>query len=653
MGYGPIELADGLSRRLTAVPKGRQMSDRNALKFAASVSKTARRLVLLGLLCVASSLPAAEIPDCQRMLLNGEYAECLKATEDALKQNRYGEAWPLLKAQAELLTGQSEAANLTVATALTRYNWSVRLRWVGRDAALRSGKAEAAQKFFEEIKDLSEKFAWRYTDAEEMVVLGRFDLLNGIDARDVLDKRFERAKQRNPRSRDAWLSIGELSLDKHDDALAADVFREALKLFPEDPDIHFGLARAMLSSDPKKAAEHLDAAIKTNPKHIPCKLLAIEQFIDAESYAEAIELIDTVIAINPQQPEAWAYRSVIAHFTNDPRGEAAFHEKALSPWQNNPVPDYLIGKKLSQHYRFTEGAAYQRRALTIEPTCVAAQRQLAQDLLRLGDEDAGWQLAQQAHDQDAYNVATFNLLELRDALKEFVTVENDSFVLRMEKQEAQLYGTETLELLGRAKQTLGEKYGLKLKGKITVEIFPEQNDFAVRTFGMPAVSGYLGVCFGRVITANSPASRREQPSNWQSVLWHEFCHVVTLELTHNRIPRWLSEGISVYEEMQANPAWGQRLDPRSREHILNGGLTPLGELSGAFMKPPSGWHLNFAYLESALAVEFLVQTYGQAALKNVLADLGTLLLIFQPHRSEGNFDSVPARVARAARPGRA
>ena len=241
-----------------ADPKGRLMSDRNALKSALAA---VARIVLLVLLCVASPLPAAEIPDCQRMLLNGEYAECLKATEEALKQNRYGEAWPILKAQAELLTGQSEAANQTVATALTRYNWSVRLRWLGREAALRSGNAEAGQKFFDEAKDLSEKFAWRYTDAEEMVVLGRVDLLNGIDARDVLDKRFERAKQRNPRSRDAWLAIGELSLDKHDDALAADVFRAALKLFPEDPDMHFGLGRALMSSDPKLAAEQLDAAI--------------------------------------------------------------------------------------------------------------------------------------------------------------------------------------------------------------------------------------------------------------------------------------------------------------------------------------------------------------------------------------------------------
>ena len=36
--------------------------------------------------------------------------------------------------------------------------------------------------------------------------------------------------------------------------------------------------------------------------------------------------------------------------------------------------------------------------------------------------------------------------------------------------------------------------------------FSRAKDFGVRTFGMPDNPGYLGVCFGSVITANSPAS---------------------------------------------------------------------------------------------------------------------------------------------------
>src|SRR6185295_296292 len=106
-----------------------------------------------------------------------------------------------------------------------------------------------------------------------------------------------------------------------------------------------------------------------------------------------------------------------------------------------------------------------------------------------------------------------------------------------------------------ARATLTKKYGLDLTNTVTVEIFPQQKDFAVRTFGMPGGEGYLGVCFGRVITANSPASQKSNPASWEAVLWHEFCHVITLGLTKNKMPRWLSEGISVFEEEQANRSW--------------------------------------------------------------------------------------------------
>ena len=177
-------------------------------------------------------------------------------------------------------------------------------------------------------------------------------------------------------------------------------------------------------------------------------------------------------------------------------------------------------------------------------------------------------------------------------------------------------------LLTRAKTNLCAKYGLELTTPTIVEIFAEPKDFGVRTFGMPGNPGYLGVCFGSVITANSPASQAGHPASWEAVLWHEFCHVVTLQLTKNKMPRWFSEGISVFEELQENPVWGQKMTPRYREMVLGKDFTPLGELSAAFLAPKTDMHLQFAYYESALAVEFLVKQFGLDALKNILRDLG-------------------------------
>ncbi len=251
-----------------------------------------------------------------------------------------------------------------------------------------------------------------------------------------------------------------------------------------------------------------------------------------------------------------------------------------------------------------------------------AKIQLSEALLRLGEEAEGWKLVDEIFAADGYNVVAYNLMTLRDRLAKFRTLTEDGIIVRMDPREADLYGRAVLALLKQAKATLCAKYDVTLPDSVIVEIFPQKKEFAVRTFGLPGADGLLGVCFGRVITANSPASQGEHPSNWQAVLWHEFCHAVTLSKSRNTMPRWLSEGISVYEEGKQDAAWGTALNPRYRAMILGDELTPLSQLSGAFLAPRSAIHVQFAYFESALAVEFLVETAGLPALKGVLDDLG-------------------------------
>ena len=203
----------------------------------------------------------------------------------------------------------------------------------------------------------------------------------------------------------------------------------------------------------------------------------------------------------------------------------------------------------------------------------------------------------------------------------------------------------------RARKTLVEKYGVALKDPVIVEVFPQQKEFAVRTFGLPGAEGLLGVCFGRVVTARSPASQGEHPSNWEAVLWHEFCHVVTLGKTRNKMPRWLSEGISVYEEGQEDRTWATAFDPRYRVLILSDGLKPLSSLSSAFLTATTPLDVQFAYFESALAVEFLIERFGLPTLKGLLDDLGAGMALNEvlPIRTKMTLDQIDGEFARFAR----
>ena len=577
---------------------------------------------LFGLLLGASfSARAVEVADAEQKLRTGDYAGALELSQEALKKKDPDEEWPILQARSLLTLGRYSEARSALTNALPRFSRSVRIHWLTREACLASGHPDEAAELLDRIRDFISGRAPTFRDPPSLVTFARVALVLGADPKVVLERLLDPARKADPNLVDAAMARGELALEKHDFALAAKAFSEGLERHPDHPDLLWGLARAAGESSREALVENLEAALKINPRHVPSLLLEIDHRIDAEDYAGARERLDFVLKINPWLPEAWAYRAVLEHLRANPGAEAEARANALKFRPDHPEVDHLIGLKLSQKYRFAEGAAHQRQSLTFDPAYLRAHAQLASDLLRLGQETEGWREAAAVHDKDGYDVAAFNLVTLRDTMARFTTLTNARFAVRMATNEATLYGARVLDLLDRAQSKLSAKYGIEPVAPTLVEIFSDQKDFGVRTFGMPENPGYLGVCFGRVVTANSPAATKAHPVNWEAVLWHEFCHVITLQSTANKMPRWLSEGISVYEELQENASWGQHMTPRYRSMILKGELTPLSKLSGAFLAPKTPFHLQFAYYEASMVVDFLVGRFGGDALKQVLADL--------------------------------
>ncbi len=584
-------------------------------------------LALFGLLLVGRETSAAvDYNQAVELFQTGEYRRCAELAVEAITAGEYSENWRILKIEAEWMQGDYLAALETLDVAQRRYFSSVRLRWLGSRVCRDAGLIQRADQLQAEIAEFVQRSPYSYSDPASRIAVGQYLLADGADARRVLELFFDRVKQRQPDYVDAYLAAGQLALDKHDYQVAAKEFTKALDFAPDHPDALFGLAQAYAESDREKADEFLQRTLLRNPAHLPAQLFVAERHIDAERYREAEAVLDEVEAVNPELPAAWAYRAVIAHLESRHEDEGLYRRIALGWWPLNPAVDSLIGRKLSQHYRFAEGAKYQRRALAMDEQYFPAKFLLAQDLMRQGD-DEGWRLNAQVFEHDGYNVVAHNLLKLEERLAKFRTLTSHNLIIRMDGQEADVYGPQVLQLLERARDTLCAKYQFELTEPVIVEIFPEQPDFAIRTFGLPGGEGFLGVCFGRVITANSPAAQGANPSNWQAVLWHEFCHVVTLRKTDNKMPRWLSEGISVYEELQENSTWGQRMTPQYREWIVTDQMPPVSEMSSAFLRPRSAAHLQFAYYQAALVVEFIVDRFGFEALVRILNDLqGGILL---------------------------
>ncbi len=573
-------------------------------------------------LCGVGRLVALDLAGAREAMRTGDYAAVLKAAEARGDAREEREGWSLVHAEALTAVSRYSDALAVLDRAMSHDVQSIRVRWAARELGQALGDQDRVRGLSQEIAELVSRRRWAYRDPVNLVVFGRLALALGADPKDVLDRVFAVAQKAAPTLRDVYLARGELALEKHDFALAAKAFTEGSEKVPDDPDLLFGAARAFESGDRAAMLAALTAALKVNPRHVPSLLAQVDHLIDAEAYSDAGKKLDEIAGISPAHPELAAYRAVIAHLAGQPEEAAVARLQGLRASDTNPRVDHVIGRKLSQKYRFSEGAAAQREALKLDPDYLPAKAQLASDLLRLGKEDEGWALITEVNEKDGYDVEAYNLVTLRDTLSKYAVLKNEAFSIRMTQREADLYGPRVLALLTRARERLVSRYGVELAEPTIVDIFADQKDFAVRTFGLPDIQGFLGVCFGRVVTANSPAATGVAKGvNWESVLWHEYCHVVTLQFTRNKMPRWLSEGISVYEERQADLAWGMRLTPRYWEMLRSEDRVPIAELSSVFLAPPTPEHVQFAYYHSSLVVEFLIERFGFDALKGVLRSL--------------------------------
>jgi len=296
------------------------------------------RITLIALLATICAL-GADSPapaDAQRHLLTGRYTEAAALARQALSERPEGEEWPLILIEALMTTGRYNEAHTVLTNTIAAEGRTVRLRWAAREVLAMNGDPARAAAMVRDITELVAAQPWTYRDARDLVVFGRAALLAGADPKRVLERIFDTLKRAVPPQREAFLAAGELALDKHDYALAARTFREGLEKLTDDPDLHFGLARAYAPSQPALAQTAVEAALNINTNHVPTLLLLADHAIDAEDHAAAEIWLDRVEAVNPWHPEAWAYRAVLARLANEPAREDAARQAATRFWPANP-----------------------------------------------------------------------------------------------------------------------------------------------------------------------------------------------------------------------------------------------------------------------------------------------------------------------------
>jgi hypothetical protein len=210
-----------------------------------------------------------------------------------------------------------------------------------------------------------------------------------------------------------------------------------------------------------------------------------------------------------------------------------------------------------------------------------------------------------------------NSLRLLDSYKNFVTYKENGIILRLHKSEADLLHPYFEAELQRILATYDQKYKMKLTGPVQVEVYPDHEDFAVRTMGMPGL-GALGVTFGQVVAMDSPSARKPGDFNWGSTLWHEMSHVYILSATNHRVPRWFTEGLAVHEQTNVSPEWRDPMTPEILAAIRDKKLLPVAQLDRGFILPQYPAQVLVSYFEAGSICDYIKSRWSEDKLLDIV-----------------------------------
>ena len=432
---------------------------------------------------------------------------------------------------------------------------------------------------------------------------------------------YEEAARIDPSNALPKLREGELFLAKYSSTEASALFRDVLAVNPRHPDALLGLARAKAFDGSDEALALVDSSLAVNAASPAARAFRAELLLGLEDYDGAAAQAERALAANPASLEALAMLGAVHFLRGDERGHADARRRALELDPRYGDFDVTVAEMAAQHRRYTEAVDLARRGVALDSTSWSGHALIGLTELRLGNVAAARRSLDRAFRGDPYNVWVKNTLDLLDTYPQYVTRPTDRFELFLHGDEADVLELYMAELSEEAYDELSRRYGARPATPVRVEVYPSHADFSVRSVGLAGL-GALGIAFGNILALDSPAARDPGAFNWGSTLWHEIAHAVTLAASEHRVPRWLTEGISVLEERRARDGWGEGVSLDFLVALKSGRILPVSELNAGFVRPTYPQQIAHAYYQASLVAELIENEHGQRALRDMLRAYG-------------------------------
>lgn len=434
--------------------------------------------------------------------------------------------------------------------------------------------------------------------------------------RDAL-KAFDRAIARDPGNLDARVRLAALFLDKYNSADARRALSEALTRDSSYVPALVLEARRRAFDGERGADAMLSRALALEPEHVAGRVLRARFLADAEDFAGAAREVDRALRANATDADALAFAAALRLVAGDSAGAARARRQFEREYPASAEAEISLSELLARVRQYAAAAAAAREGVRKDPTSWRAHALLGTNLLRLGDVTAGKASLETAFAGDPFDVWTKNTLDLLDTFDRYDEISSARFRFMVDKAESGLLSLYLGELADRAFTTFAAKYGFRPATPIRVEVYRSHADFSVRTVGLAGL-GALGVSFGNTVAFDSPAARDAGSFTWGSTAWHELAHTFTLGASDQRVPRWLSEGLSVYEERRARRGWGQQVTPAFLQAYQQGRLVPVSRLNDGFIRPAYPQQVLFSYYQASLVCELIARDWGEQALLEML-----------------------------------
>ena len=443
----------------------------------------------------------------------------------------------------------------------------------------------------------------------------------GTEMYQEANNQFRLAVAQSPANANYRVRWGRLFHERFNNTDAAKLFQEALEKDPKNAQAYYGLALVSADGFDSKALEYSAKALELDPKLVEAHEMKASLLLEDSDTAKAFDEADEALKISPEALDAMAIHAAIEVLAD--RSPDAWLAKIR---QINPA--YAEGYALIAHHlvlnrRYDDGIAYYRKAIDADPKLWSAHSQLGINLMRMGQEDEPRKQLEMSYENGFRSEETVNSLRLLDSYKNFISYKDETTILKLQKKEAELLRPYFEVELKRSIATYEKKYKMKLPGPVQVEVYPDHEDFAVRTMGMPGL-GALGVTFGEVIAMDSPSGRPPGEFHWASTLWHEMSHVFILSATNSRVPRWFTEGLAVHEETEVSPEWGDRMTPDIVYAIREQKLLPVAEMDRGFIRPEYPAQVIVSYFQAGRICDYIQSRWGADKLLDIVHSFAQL-----------------------------